>query len=87
MPARTARFALVVNEQGLTITNASAAGARWVERVLGGIAAAVGTFLSAPNSGELELSSLVCIQEKEQFKSESFLPLAKSVLKQAKGFI
>lgn len=35
------------------------AGARWVERMLGGVTAAVGTDVSAPNSSELELSSLV----------------------------
>lgn len=38
-----------------------------MERMLWGIAAVVGTYVSAPNSSELELSSLVWIQEKEQF--------------------
>lgn len=53
-----------------------------MERVLGGIVAVVGTDVSAPNSSELELSSLVWIQEKEPR-----FPLAKAIPKQAKGFI
>lgn len=54
--------------------------------MLGGVAAALGACLSVPSSSEPEPSSLVWIQEKEQFKQELFLPLANSVLERVKGF-
>lgn len=74
LPAHTARFALVRKWAGTDDSKrwccgrAGARQARWVERVLGGIAVAVGTYVSAPNSSELELSILVWIQEKEWLK-------------------